>query len=85
MADTEFNIAETFETFEAKLEIHSFTKGRGQLWTEEVGDARTIANVPVHVERVIRNLRKKYSILNGTIPTDFLIKKMMKRWQDLIK
>ena len=31
MADTEFNIAETFETFEAKLEIHSFTKGRGQL------------------------------------------------------
>ena len=31
MADRGFNTAETFETFEAKLEIHSFTKGQGQL------------------------------------------------------
>ena len=75
MADRGFNIAETLETFRAKLEIPSFTKGQSQLRPEEVEETRTIANVRIHVERVIGNLRKNYSILNGTIPIDFLIKK----------
>ena len=74
MADRGFNIAETLGTFGAKLEIPSFTKGQSQLQPEEVEETRTIANVRIHVERVIGNLRKKYSILNGTIPIDFLIK-----------
>ena len=74
MADRGFNIAETLGTFGAKLEIPSFTKGQSQLRPEEVEETRTIANVRIHVERVIGNLRKKYSILNGTIPIDFLIK-----------
>ena len=74
MADRGFNIAETLGTFGAKLEIPSFTKGQSQLWPEEVGDTRTIANVRIHVEHVIGNLQKKYSILNGTIPIDFLLK-----------
>ena len=34
-----------------------------------------IANVRVHVERVIGNLRKKYSILNGTLPINYLLSK----------
>ena len=55
------------ETSGAKLEIPGFTKGQSQLWPEEVEDTRIIANVPIHVECVIKNLRKKYSILNGTI------------------
>ena len=74
MADRGFNIAETLGTFGAKLEIPSFIKGQSQLWTEEFGDTRTIANVQIHVERVIGNPRKKYSILNGTITIYFLIK-----------
>ena len=72
--DIGFNIAETPEAFGAKLEIPSFTKGQSQLRPEEVEDTRTIANVPIHVELVIRNLRKKSSILNGAIPIDFLVK-----------
>lgn len=33
---------------------------------------RGIANVRIHVERVIGLLRRKYTILEGTLPTDFL-------------
>ena len=38
-----------------------------------VEDTRLIANVRIYVERVIGNLRKKYSILNGTLPIDYLL------------
>ena len=42
---------------------------------EDAGDTRVIANVRIHVERVIGNLRKKYSILNETLPIDYLLSK----------
>ena len=35
-------------------------------------ETRGIANVRIHVERVIRLLRRKYTILEGILPTDFL-------------
>ncbi len=41
----------------------------------EVEETRNIANVRIHVERVIGAVRQKYSILRGTLPVDFLIKK----------
>ena len=75
MADRDFNIAETLGTLGAKLEIPSFTKGQDQMTAEDVEDTRVIANVRIHVERVIGNLRKKYSILNGTLPIDYLFSK----------
>ena len=56
MADRGFNMAETLGTFGANLEIPSFTKGQCQLQPEEVEETRTIANVRIHVERVIGNL-----------------------------
>ena len=33
---------------------------------------RGIANVRIHVERAIGLLRRKYTILNGTLPAEFL-------------
>ena len=72
MADRGFNIAETLGAYGSRLEIPAFTKGQSQLRPEEVESTRTIANVRIHVERVIGNLRKKYQILNHTIPIDFL-------------
>ena len=42
---------------------------------DEFEDTRVIANVRIHVERVIGNLRKKYSVLNGTLPIDYLLSK----------
>ena len=42
---------------------------------EDVEDTPVIANVRIYVGRVIGNLRKKYSILNGTLPIDYLLSK----------
>ena len=75
MADRGFSIVETLGTLGAKLEIPSFTKGQDQMRAEDVEDTRVIANVRIHVEQVIGNLRKKYSILNGTLPIDYLLSK----------
>ena len=40
-----------------------------------VHESRTtcIANVRIHVEHVIGNVRQKYSILQSTLPIDFVI------------
>ena len=55
MADSGFNIAETVGTYGARLEIASFTKGKEQLRAEEIKSTRMIANIQIHVERVIGN------------------------------
>ena len=56
MADHGFNTAETVGTYGARLEIPSFTKGKEQLRAEEIESTRMIANVPIHVDRVVRNI-----------------------------
>ena len=49
----------------ARLEIPAFTKGKKQLSREEVEKMR---HVRIHVERVIGQLRNKYTILQKTLP-----------------
>ena len=66
MPDTGFNIAQTLGTLGTKLEIPSFAKGQDQMRADDGEDTLLIANDRIHVERVIGNLRTKYSILNGT-------------------
>ena len=56
MADRGFNIAENVGTYGARLEIPSFTKGKEQLRAEEIESTMMIANVPIHVDRVVRNI-----------------------------
>ena len=73
MADRGFTIAETVGTYGVRLEIPSFTKENEQSRAEEIENTRMIANVRIHVERVIGNLRKKYSLLDQPLPIDFLI------------
>ena len=58
---------------QAQLHISAFTKGKQQLSALEVENTRTIANVRIHVERVIGSVRQRYTILQGTVPIDFLI------------
>ena len=57
---------------QAKLVIPVFTKGKSQLDPVDVEKTRGIASVRIHVERVIGLVRHKYTILDGTLPTDFL-------------
>lgn len=49
------------------LEFPSFTKGKSQLSGKEVDYSRKVANVRIHIERVIGRLRI-WRILNTIIP-----------------
>ena len=53
----------------------AFTKGKNQLSALEIEETRTIANVRIHVERVIGNVRQKYPILQNTLPIHFIHKR----------
>jgi hypothetical protein len=72
MADRGFTITESVALKHAKLVIPAFTKGKAQLDPIDVEHTRGIASVRIHVERVIGLLRWKYTILESTLPTDFL-------------
>ncbi len=76
LADRGFDIAESVGAFQAQLRIQAFTKGKAQLSTLEVEETRSIANVIIHVERVIGCVRQKFSILRGTIPIDMVSKRI---------
>ena len=64
MADRGFTISESVGLKHAK--------GKDQLDPVDVERTRGIANVGIHVKRVIGLLRRKYTILEGTLPTEFL-------------
>ena len=73
MADRGFTIDECLALKRAQLAIPTFTKGKSQLDPIDVEKTRGIANVRIHVERVIGLLQRKYTILEGILPTDFLM------------
>ena len=73
MADRGFTINESVGLKHAKLMIPVFTKGKDQLDPVDVESTRGIANVRIHVERVIGLLRRKYTILEGTLPAEFCL------------
>ena len=72
MADRGFTITESVGLKHGKLMIPAFTKGKSQLEPVDVERSRGIASVRIHVERVIGLLRRKYTILQSTLSTDFL-------------
>ena len=72
MADRGFTISDSVGLEQAKLSIHAFTKGKSQLDPVDVERTRGIANVRIHVERVIGLLHRKYTFLQSTLPTDYL-------------
>ncbi|XP_031570399.1 uncharacterized protein LOC116304760 [Actinia tenebrosa] len=72
MADRDFTIQESLTVHRAELAIPAFTKGKDQLDPIDVERTRGIANVRIHVERVIGLLRRKYTIVSGILPIDFL-------------
>ena len=73
MADRGFTIEENLSLYQAKLAIPAFTKGKSQLDPVSVEKTRGIANVRIHVERVIGSWRQKYSVLQSTLPIDYLL------------
>ena len=75
MADRGFNIGENVALYCAQVKIPAFTKGKRQLDSTDVEATRRIASVRIHVERVIGNVRNKYTILKDILPLDYLMRK----------
>ena len=72
LADRGFTVHEEVWFRRVELNIPAFTKGKNQLDPLDVEKTRKIANVRIHMEHVIGILRQKYTILQSTLPTDFL-------------
>ncbi|XP_049528511.1 uncharacterized protein LOC119462177 isoform X2 [Dermacentor silvarum] len=72
LADRGFNISESVGFYCARLHIPAFTRGKKQLSAEEVESTRKLANVRIHVERVIGLIRNKFVILKSTLPIDYV-------------
>ena len=74
LADRGFDIADSVGVIKAQLNILAFIKGKNQLSAFEIEETRTIANVHIHIECVIGNVRQKYPILQNTLPIHFVHK-----------
>ncbi|XP_065907590.1 uncharacterized protein [Dysidea avara] len=72
LADRGFDIAEDVARMQETLHIPSFIRGCSQLSPIDVEATRKLANVRIHIERVIGATRQRYSILMSCIPIDFL-------------
>lgn len=72
MADRGFNVGEDPALSGAKLLIPAYTKGKTQLSASEVEKTRQLARVRILVERVIGQLRKKYKIIQQTLPINLI-------------
>ena len=72
LADRGFDMSDSVGAFCSTLKIPAFMKGKKQLSSNEVEQTRKIANLRIHVEHVIGNMRQKYSILSCTQPIDFV-------------
>ena len=66
LADRGFNVDDSIAITGARLAIPAFTRGRDQLSAAEIESTRKLANVRIHVERVIGALRQRFSILSAT-------------------
>ena len=72
LADRGFDIKDSVGLYCATIKIPAYTKGKAQLSGTEVEQTQQIANVCIHVERVIGNVRNKYSLLSASQPIHFL-------------
>ena len=72
LADRGFDIADSVGLCCAQVKIPAFLRGKKHLTTNEVVNTPNIAQVRIHVERVIGSVRQKYTIFGRAIPLDFL-------------
>ena len=68
LADRGFNVHDDIAIQGARLVTPASTRGKSQLPREDVEKSRQIARAHIHVEHIIGQLRKKYTILQGTLP-----------------
>ena len=69
LADRGFNISKDVALHMAKLEIPAFCQGVKQLSQKDVECSARLAKVRIHVERQLKN---KYTLLQGPLPTSLI-------------
>lgn len=74
LADRGFDIADSVGVMQATVLVPAFMAGKRQLSSVDVFKTRNIANVRIHVERVLGLVRQKYKILGGPIPVQYCMK-----------
>jgi len=76
LAYRSFDISEAVAMVQASLQIPSFRKGKAQLSPTDIEKTRKLANVRIHIERVISTIRQQFQILMSTIPIQYLQTKL---------
>ena len=76
LVDRGFDIADSVGFYQAILKIPAFTCGKRQLSAHDIQETRKIANVRIHVERVIGLVRRKYVILQSILPVELITAKL---------
>ena len=72
LADRGFDIEDSVAIYGASLKLPAFTRGKDQLSADDVERTRRIANVRIHVERVIGLVRRKYVMLQSILTIENL-------------
>ena len=72
LADRGFDIREDVARMLASLKIPAFTCGCEQLSSKDIEETRQLANVHIHIERVVGATHQRYSYLMSCIPIDFV-------------
>lgn len=75
MGDRGFLIENELKKKNATMCIPAFKKSGNQLLALETETTRKVANVKIHVERVIANLRNKYRIIKERVPMTLVVRK----------
>ena len=70
LADRGFKIEESVGLYCAQLILPAFTRGKDRLTPYQINDTRKLASLRIHVERVIGNILRKYTILKGHLPVE---------------
>ena len=73
LADRGFDVGDSVGLYNAELKIAAFTKGKKQLSPLDLESTRSVASQRSHVEKVIGLTRQKFSMLQSTISTTYLI------------
>lgn len=72
LADRQLTLSPRVGTTDDSAVISVFTKVENQLMPVDVKNSRTLSDVRIHVEQVIGQVKQKYKILSGFLPTDFV-------------
>lgn len=71
LADKDFNVTESVQSFQLDKKIPAFTLGKRQLDPVDLESPESSPSLRVHIKRVIEAARKKYTLLQSTVPATF--------------